>query len=96
MHACVRLRVCALVCVRACARARIYACMMWSHEAEHREGGNGIEGGEINMAAVHGRTVQKGPKRNGLLQRNITSEGWRGEAVKVMTGLCNCIWKRKE
>ena len=42
---------------------------MWSHEAEHGEGGNGREGGEINMAAIHGRTVQKGPKRIGLLQR---------------------------
>ena len=42
---------------------------MWRHEAEHGEGGNGREGGERNMAAIHGRTVQKGPKRNGLLQR---------------------------
>ena len=42
---------------------------MWSHEAEHGGGGNEREGGEINMAAIHGRTVQNGPKRNGLLQR---------------------------
>ena len=42
---------------------------MWSHEAEHGEGGNGGEGGERNMAAIHRRTVQKGPNRNGLLQR---------------------------
>ena len=101
---------------------------MWSHEAEHREGGNGREGDEINMAAIHGRTVQKGLKRNGLLQRkhedepevmeievkeavrhisNRKSAGCDGisiellkaggeEAVKVMMGLCNCIWKRKE
>ena len=86
------------------------------------------------MAAIHGRTVQKGPKRNGLLQRKLIiyvfvedepevmeievkeslihisnrksagcdgipiellKAGWE-EVVKVMTGLCNCIWKRKE
>ena len=43
---------------------RILQLKMWSHE-----GGNGMEGGESNVAAIHGRTVQKGPKRNGLLQR---------------------------
>ena len=48
---------------------RILQLKMWSHEAEHGESGNGMEGGEINMAAIHGRTVQKGSKRNGLLQR---------------------------
>ena len=47
---------------------RILQLKMWSHEAEHGEGGNGREGGERNIAAKHGRTVQKGPKRNGLLQ----------------------------
>ena len=46
-----------------------YKFKMWNLEAEHRKGGNGREGGERNMAAIHGRTVQKGPKRNGLLQR---------------------------
>ena len=48
---------------------RILQFKMWSHEAEHGEGGNGREGAEINMAEIHGRIVQKGPKRNGLLQR---------------------------
>ena len=83
------------------------------------------------MATVHGRAVQKGPKRNGLFLRryifyedepevmetevkealrhiyNRKSAGCDGipiellkaggeEAEKVMTGLCNCIWKRKE
>ena len=47
---------------------RILQFKMWSHEAEHGEGGNGREGGDRNMAAIDGRTVQKGPKRNGLPQ----------------------------
>ena len=102
---------------------------MWSHEAEHGDGGNRREGGERNMAAIHGRTVQKGPKRNRLLQRKHIYEDEPAvmeievkealthissrksarcdgipiellkvggeEAVKVMTGLCNCIWKRR-
>ena len=42
---------------------------MECHEAEHGESGNGREGGERNMVAIHRRIVQKGPKRNGLLQR---------------------------
>ena len=54
---------------------------MWNHEAEHGEGGNGREGGDIYMAAIHGRTVQKGPKRNGLFQRNIYED--EPEVVEV-------------
>ena len=38
---------------------RILQLEMWSHEAEHGEGGNGREGGERNMAVIHRRTVQK-------------------------------------
>ena len=42
---------------------RILQFKMWSHEAEHREGGNGREGGERNVAAIHGRTVQTQTQR---------------------------------
>ena len=38
---------------------------MWSHDAEHGKGSNGRKGGERNMATVHGRALQNGPKRNG-------------------------------
>ena len=44
---------------------------MWSHEAEHGEGGNGREGGERNMAAIHGRTVQKDPNATDSFNENI-------------------------
>ena len=46
-----------------------YSSRCGAMKAEHGESGNRREGGERNMAAIHGRTVQKGPKRNGLLQR---------------------------
>ena len=40
---------------------------MWSHEAEHGESGSGREGGERNMAAIHRRTVQKGPNQQDVM-----------------------------
>ena len=97
---------------------------MWSHEAEHGNGGNGRESGEINMAAIHGRTGQRGPNATDSFNENIyedepevkeielkealrhisnrKSAGCDGipiellkdggeEAVKVLTGLCNCM-----
>ena len=102
---------------------------MWIHEAEHGEGGNGREVCERNMAAIPGRTVQKGPNVTDSFNENIYGDGpeviekeekealrhiynrkSRGcdgirtellkaggeEPVKVMTGLCNCVRKRKE
>ena len=39
---------------------RILQLMMWSHEAEHGEDGNGREGGERNMAAIHGINCAEG------------------------------------
>ena len=44
---------------------------MWIHVAEHGEGGNGREGGEINMAAIHGRTVQRDPNATDSFNENI-------------------------
>ena len=98
---------------------------MWSHEAEHGEGGNGREGGK-RKSSTEGTQTQRTPSTKTLyedepevmetevkeaLRHNIISDrksaGCDGipiellkaggeEAVKVMTGLCNCIWKRKE
>ena len=31
-----------------------------------------------------------------MLTTTVPRLSWRKEAVKAMTGLCNCIWKRKE
>ena len=50
---------------------RILQFKMWSHEAEHGEGGIGREGGERNMVSIHGSTVQKGPNATDSFNENI-------------------------
>ena len=102
---------------------------MWSHEAEHGEGGNGRE--EVKEIWQHytEELYRRDPNATDAFNENIyedepevmetevkealrhisnrKSAGCDGipiellkaggeEAVKVMTGLCNCIWKRKE
>ena len=62
---------------------------MWSHEAEHGEGGNGREGGERNMDAIHGRTVQKGHKCDGRLQRKHEPEGMEIEVKEALRHISN-------
>ena len=73
----------------------ILQCKMLGREAEHWEGDNGGEGGERNMAAVHGRIVQKGPNATDSFNETFLKAGGE-EAVKAMTGLRNWTWKRKE
>ena len=68
---------------------------MLGREAEHGEGDNGGEGGERNMATVHGRIVQKGPNATDSFNETFLKAGGE-EAVKAMTGLSNWTWKRKE